>query len=319
MVECNCITQWKLKNGKSTMSVKSTVLGICILAAGAASAMAPTAVYKTANGWDYIFTFEAPRWVNHVILTEKGNSAGKWELKECDLWKFCEGDAIGARCERDFWKTPFAHSFTLSVTAKTQPVLDAEFTRVEGIDKVKPWEHLTAETWEQKLKRMEWWTEARFGMFIHFGLYAAAGRHEWAKSNERISDADYQRYFETFNPDRFDAREWAKAAKAAGMKYVVLTSKHHEGFCLWDSDVTDYKITKTNFKRDLIKEFVEAFRAEGLKVGFYYSLLDWHHPDFTIDRIIRAARWRRSTAPKPRPRTTPRSTRAATWPATAST
>ncbi len=267
------------------MSVKSTVLGICILAAGAASAMAPTAVYKTANGWDYIFTFEAPRWVNRVILTEKGNSAGKWELKECDLWKFCEGDAIGARCERDFWKTPFAHSFTLSVTAKTQPVLDAEFTRVEGIDKVKPWEHLTAETWEQKLKRLEWWTESRFGMFIHFGLYAAAGRHEWAKSNERISDADYQHYFDTFNPDRFDAREWAKAAKAAGMKYVVLTAKHHEGFCLWDSDVTDYKITNTSFKRDLIKEYVEAFRAEGLKVGFYYSLLDWHHPDFTIDRI----------------------------------
>lgn len=144
--------------------------------------------------------------------------------------------------------------------------------------------HLTDETWEQKLKRMEWWTEARFGMFIHFGLYSAQGIHEWQKSRAKISDADYDRYFRNFNPDQFDAKKWAKAAKEAGMKYAVLTTRHHEGFSLFDTKFSDYKITNTAFKRDLVKEFVEAFRAEGLKVGFYYSLLDWHHPDYAIDR-----------------------------------
>lgn len=144
--------------------------------------------------------------------------------------------------------------------------------------------HLTDETWEQKLKRMEWWTEARFGMFIHFGLYAAQGIHEWQKSNARISDSDYDRYFKNFNPDQFDAKKWAKAAKDAGMKYAVLTTRHHEGFSLFDTKFSNYKITNTAFGRDLVREFVEAFRAEGLKVGFYYSLLDWHHPDYTIDR-----------------------------------
>lgn len=145
--------------------------------------------------------------------------------------------------------------------------------------------HLTDETWEQKLQRLAWWQEARFGMFIHFGLYALPARHEWFKTKERIGEEHYQLYFDHFNPDRFDAKKWAKAAKDAGMKYVVLTSKHHEGFCLWDSQVTDYKITNTPFKRDLIKEYVEAFRAEGIKVGFYYSLIDWHHPDFTVDMV----------------------------------
>ena len=85
-----------------------------------------------------------------------------------------------------------------------------------------------------------------------------------------------------------DPHEWAKMAKAAGMKYVVLTAKHHEGFCLFDSKFTDYKATNTPYGKDLIKEYVEAFRAEGLKVGFYYSLIDWHHPDYTIDRVSSA-------------------------------
>jgi len=143
---------------------------------------------------------------------------------------------------------------------------------------------LPKETADQKQARLQWWTEARFGMFIHWGLYAQAARHEWVKKNERITDADYQKYFATFNPDLFDPRGWARAAKDAGMKYAVITSKHHEGFCLFDSEYTDYKAPNTPAGRDLIKEWVEAFRAEGLKIGFYYSLLDWHHPDYTIDR-----------------------------------
>ena len=145
--------------------------------------------------------------------------------------------------------------------------------------------HLTNETWEQKLERMKWWTDARFGMFIHFGLYAVPARHEWVKSIERIGDEQYREYFETFNPSRFDAKVWAKAAKEAGMKYAVITSRHHEGFSLFDTKFSDYKITNTPFGRDLVREFVDAFRAEGLRVGFYYSLLDWHHPDYTIDKM----------------------------------
>lgn len=142
---------------------------------------------------------------------------------------------------------------------------------------------LPKESPEQKAQRMQWWTNDRFGMFIHWGLYALPARHEWVKNHERLTNEQYQKYFEHFNPDMYNPREWAKMAKAAGMKYVVLTAKHHEGFCLFDSKFTDYKSTNTPIGKDLIKEYVEAFRAEGLKVGFYYSLIDWHHPDYTID------------------------------------
>lgn len=117
-------------------------------------------------------------------------------------------------------------------------------------------------------------------MFIHFGLYAIPGRGEWIRSNEQMTIEDYQPYFDAFNPSEFDAKAWAKAAKEAGMKYVVLTAKHHDGFCLFDSEYTDYKITNTLFGRDLVWEFVEAVRAEGLRVGLYFSLLDWYHPDY---------------------------------------
>jgi alpha-L-fucosidase len=143
---------------------------------------------------------------------------------------------------------------------------------------------LPKETEAQKALRLKWWTDARFGMFIHWGLYALPARHEWVKNRERLTNEQYQKYFDMFNPDLYDPHEWAKMAKAAGMKYVVLTAKHHEGFCLFDSKFTNYKATNTPYGKDLIKEYVEAFRAEGLKVGFYYSLIDWHHPDYTIDR-----------------------------------
>ncbi len=128
-----------------------------------------------------------------------------------------------------------------------------------------------------------WFTRDRFGMFIHWGLYALPARHEWVKTRERMTDADYDRYFRRFDPDLFDPRDWAKQAKAAGMRYAVLTAKHHDGFCLFDSQYTVYKATNTPAGRDLVREFTDAFRAEGLRVGLYYSLLDWHHPDFTID------------------------------------
>ena len=128
-----------------------------------------------------------------------------------------------------------------------------------------------------------WFMHDRFGMFIHFGLYSVAGRHEWMKHIECTTDEVYDKYLERFNPDLFDPKEWARQAKAAGMKYAVLTTKHHEGFCLFDSQYTDYKITNTPYGKDLVREYVEAFREAGIKVGLYYSLIDWHHPDFTID------------------------------------
>ena len=130
-----------------------------------------------------------------------------------------------------------------------------------------------------------WFTRDRFGMFIHWGLYAMPARHEWVKTRERISEEKYDKYFEHFDPDLFDAREWARQAKAAGMKYAVLTTKHHEGFCMWDTQYTDYKCTNTPAGRDLVREYVDAFRAEGLRIGFYYSLIDWHHPEFPIDHL----------------------------------
>jgi alpha-L-fucosidase len=144
---------------------------------------------------------------------------------------------------------------------------------------------LRAETPAERDQRMAWWRDARFGMFIHWGVYSMPARHEWVRNYERISNEQYQKYFDRFNPDLYKPRDWAKMAKAAGMKYVVLTAKHHEGFCLFDSKVTDYKSTNTPCKRDLVKEYVEGFRAEGLKVGFYYSLIDWHHPDYIIDKV----------------------------------
>ena len=130
-----------------------------------------------------------------------------------------------------------------------------------------------------------WFTHDRFGMFIHWGLYSMPARHEWVKHRECITEEKYDQYFKYFNPDLYDPKEWARQAKAAGMKYAVLTTKHHEGFCMFDSKYTDYKCTNTPAGRDLVREYVDAFRAEGLHVGFYYSLIDWHHPDFPIDKL----------------------------------
>lgn len=133
---------------------------------------------------------------------------------------------------------------------------------------------------QQYEQRIEWYKQARFGMFIHWGLYAIPARGEWIRNVERISVEDYQQFFDEFNPVDYDPKAWAKAAKYAGMKYAVLTAKHHDGFCLFDTKLTDYKSTNTICKRDLVREYIDAFRAEGIKVGLYYSLIDWHHEDF---------------------------------------
>jgi alpha-L-fucosidase len=128
-------------------------------------------------------------------------------------------------------------------------------------------------------RRLRWWHEARFGMFIHFGLYSVLGRHEWAMEEEGIPVAEYQQLAKRFNPQPHAARAWAKLARQAGMKYMVMTSKHHEGFCNFDTRLTNYCAPKQAAGRDLLAEFYEAARSEGMRVGFYYSLMDWHHPD----------------------------------------
>ena len=117
-------------------------------------------------------------------------------------------------------------------------------------------------------------------MFLHWGLYAIPGRGEWYMSNARIPAEQYERYMQEFTAKAYDPRDWARRAKRAGMQYVVLTAKHHDGFCLFDSKLTDYKSTNAPCGRDLVREFVDAVRAEGLRVGLYYSIIDWHHPDF---------------------------------------
>lgn len=147
------------------------------------------------------------------------------------------------------------------------------------------------ETREQQDKRTAWWREARFGMFIHWGLYAVPagmwkgecvkGNGEWIQYNLRIPIKEYEQLAPRFNPIRFDARQWVQVAKEAGMKWILITAKHHDGFCLFDSKYTDYNIVKaTPFKRDPLKELAEACREEGIRLGFYYSqTLDWHHPN----------------------------------------
>ena len=129
-------------------------------------------------------------------------------------------------------------------------------------------------------ERMKWYQDARFGMFIHWGLYSIPARGEWVRSTEEMPEEEYLPFMKEFDARDYNPKQWAKEAKAAGMKYVVLTAKHHDGFCLFDSKYTDYKVTNTPAGRDLIKEYVEALREEGLKVGLYFTLLDWHHPDY---------------------------------------
>ena len=128
-------------------------------------------------------------------------------------------------------------------------------------------------------RRMAWWREARFGMFIHWGVYSLLGRGEWVMNRELISDEEYAEVARDWKPIANATREWARLARAAGMKYMVLGTKHHDGVCLWDTAHTDWNAVKIGPERDLVREYVEAARAEGLRVGLYYSLMDWNHPD----------------------------------------
>ena len=147
------------------------------------------------------------------------------------------------------------------------------------------------ETPAQFEARTQWWREARFGMFIHWGIYAVPADStdlegkkrvgEWYLSNKQMQVKDYEKFAAEFNPVKFDAAQWVKTAKDAGMKYIVITSKHHDGFCMFDTKLTDYCVTKaTPWKHDPMKDLAEQCREQGIKLCFYHSIMDWHHPDY---------------------------------------
>jgi alpha-L-fucosidase len=153
------------------------------------------------------------------------------------------------------------------------------------------------ETPAQFAARTKWWREAKFGMFIHWGVYSvpasARGGAEWYLHGSRMQVKDYEKFAQQFNPVRFDAAEWVRTAKRAGMKYIVITSKHHDGFCMFDTKLTDWCITKaTPFKRDPLKELAAECKKQGIRLGFYHSIMDWHHPDYLPRR-----EWEKETRP----------------------
>ncbi len=156
---------------------------------------------------------------------------------------------------------------------------------VKDIEQSSEWR----ETQERKDARMKWWREARFGLFIHWGLYAIpagewegeTNHAEWILTTAQIPVEQYEKFALQFNPTAFDAAKWVSYAKQAGMKYIVITSKHHDGFCLFDSKHTDYDVIDvTPYKRDILKELADECRKQGLKMCFYHSIMDWHHPDY---------------------------------------
>jgi len=153
-----------------------------------------------------------------------------------------------------------------------------------------PTKDFMKETKEERDARMKWWRKARFGMFIHWGLYAVpagewngtkyGGGVEWIMNYAKVPAAEYEPLLKKFDPVKYDPKEWVRIAKDAGMKYIVITSKHHEGFCLWPSKCTDYTVASTAYGKDLLKPLAEACKAEGITLCFYHSIMDWHHPDY---------------------------------------
>jgi alpha-L-fucosidase len=155
---------------------------------------------------------------------------------------------------------------------------------------------LPDETPEQMDARMQWWRDAKFGMFIHWGLYSVPagewngkkvpGYAEWIMNRGQISKEEYAPLQKQFNPVKYDAAEWVRIAKNAGMKYIVITSKHHDGFCLFESEHTDYDMAGTPYGKDLLKPLAEACHDQDVKICWYHSIMDWHHPEAHNDKYV---------------------------------
>ncbi|MBI4024433.1 MAG: alpha-L-fucosidase, partial [Verrucomicrobia bacterium] len=142
-------------------------------------------------------------------------------------------------------------------------------------------------------KFIRWFREARYGMFIHFGLYSILGRHEWALCYERIPFEEYRKLARRFNPKHLDVRAWADLARKSGMRYACLTTRHHEGFALFDTQASDFNSVNSPARRDLVREYVEACRNTGLGVGLYYSVADWGDPGFLAGPRRDPKAWKR--------------------------
>ena len=185
---------------------------------------------------------------------------------------------------RDMLKGTGASLAALGIQgAMVHPAMAQEATSTEATDKTQE---------ATRAQRMRWWHAAKFGMFVHFGVYSTIERHEWVMEDEAWPIGPYTQHAVNFKPALNCPRTWAKLAKQAGMKYMVLTTKHHEGFCHFDTKLTNYCAPKQGPGRDVVREYVDAARAEGLHVGFYYSLMDWHHPDGARCATDEAARRR---------------------------
>src|SRR5882757_8864321 len=141
-----------------------------------------------------------------------------------------------------------------------------------------PWQYTPT---PENLKTREWFEQARFGLFIHWGVYSQLGDGEWVMQVQRIPVKTYEKLPSFFNPIAFDPKEWVKMVKDAGMKYITITSKHHDGFAMFDSKISNYNIVeRTPYKKDVLKMLAEECQAQGIKLFFYHSQLDWHHPDY---------------------------------------
>ena len=133
----------------------------------------------------------------------------------------------------------------------------------------------------ENLDARKWFQDAKFGIFVHWGVYSVLSRGEWAMNNEKMSSAEYEKLPPRFNPTRYDATKWVSLFKRSGAKYVTITSKHADGFAMWDSKVSDWDIVdRTPYRRDVLKPLADECRRQGMKLFFYYSQLDWHHPDY---------------------------------------
>lgn len=165
-----------------------------------------------------------------------------------------------------------AHRFPLIVAAFVASLAHAAVTRAAELGYKPSAENLAARAWFQ---------DAKFGLFVHWGIYSQLGDGEWVMNNHKIPVSEYEKLAGTFNPTAFDAGQWVSLVKAAGMKYIVITAKHHDGFCLFASKHTDWNIVeRTPYKRDVMKLLADECRKQGVKLFFYYSHLDWRHPDY---------------------------------------
>jgi alpha-L-fucosidase len=219
---------------------------------------------------------QQPQTVARVVLKEKidGRYAPvtKWRV-ECEVdgaWKpVVSGERIGAFLSEVFAAPVRAQKFRLTVEADGRPAI-AEFQLLPDVPALP------------QQGAIDRWRDMRFGMFIHWGPVSLKGTEiGWSRGAE-VPIAEYDQLYKQFNPTQFDADEWVKIAKAAGMKYVVLTTKHHDGFCLWDTKQSDHNIMRTPFQRDVTRELADACKRHGLGFGTYYSTCDWHHPNFPL-------------------------------------